>query len=61
MKSEMCKTCIHTNVCVKDKNTIGDVFVMGNPLVFDNKELFKKFKEWEAAGFPCDDYMPASK
>jgi len=56
-KSKMCKTCIHTNVCRRDKNIVGDIFVPGNPLFFDNDELFKKYKEREAAGFPCNEYM----
>lgn len=57
MKAELCKTCIHTNVCCRDKNTVGDRFVMGHPMFFDNDELFKKYKEWEAKGFPCDEYL----
>lgn len=57
MKAELCKTCIHTNVCCRDKNTVGDRFVMGHPMFFDNDELFKKYKEWEANGFPCDEYL----
>ena len=57
MKAELCKTCIHTDVCTRDKNIVGDVFVMGHPMFFDNKELHKKFKEWEAKGFPCDMYL----
>ena len=58
MKSKMCETCIHTNVCFHDKNTVGDVFVAGNPMIFDNRELYEKYKEREQAGFPCDDYQP---
>lgn len=60
MKSELCKTCIHTNVCFKDKNIAGDMFVMGNPCFFDNDELYRKYKEWEKAGFPCADYINIS-
>lgn len=56
-RSDLCKTCIHTPVCIKDKNIVGDTFVAGNPLIFDNNELFEKFKEWKAAGFPCDEYL----
>ena len=59
MKAELCKTCIHTKVCFKDKNLFGDVFISGNPMIFDNVELFEKFKKREAEGFPCDDYMAA--
>ena len=58
LRSELCKTCAHTKVCFKDKNLFGDVFIAGNPMFFDNEKLFEKFKEREAAGFPCDDYMP---
>lgn len=57
MKSELCKTCIHTKVCMKDKNLVGDVFVPGNPFFFDNKILFKKYEERKKAGFPCEDYL----
>jgi len=59
MKSELCKTCIHTKVCMKDKNLFGDIFVMGNPDFFDNDDLYAKFKEREKAGFPCEDYLSA--
>ena len=58
MKSKLCETCNHTNVCAKDKNIFGDVFVAGNPMLFDNAELYEKYKEREQAGFPCDDYQP---
>ena len=57
LKSKMCKSCIHTKVCMKDKNLCGDTFVMGNPCFFDNEELYQNYKEWDAAGFPCDDYI----
>lgn len=57
MSSELCKTCAHHKVCMKDKNTIGDVFISGHPLFVDNHKLFEQFKEHEKAGFPCDDYM----
>lgn len=56
-EAELCKKCVHSNVCFKDKNLFGDVFIAGNPMIFDNKELFKKYKEREAQGFPCDDFM----
>ena len=59
MKSELCKTCIHTKVCMKDKNVLGDIFVTGNPYLFDNADLYAKFKEREKAGFPCKDYLKA--
>lgn len=57
-KSELCKTCAHTKLCYHDKNICGDVFVAGNPMVFDNNKLWEKYKEREAKGFPCDDYLP---
>lgn len=57
MQAELCKTCIHTKVCGKDKNTTGDIFIPGNPVIFDNQKLWEKFKQREAAGFPCDDYL----
>lgn len=58
MSSDMCKTCIHTKVCMHDKNIVGDVFVPGHPLFFDNQKLYEEFLERKANGFPCDDYMP---
>lgn len=57
--AELCKSCVHTKVCMKDKNLVGDVFVAGNPMFFDNKELYKKYEERKKAGFPCDDFMSA--
>ena len=56
-KSKLCESCIHTRVCWRDKNLVGDVFVAGHPLLFDNGELYEKFKEWEKQGFPCDEYI----
>ena len=61
LRSEMCKSCAHTKVCMKDKNLCGDVFVMGHPCFFDNDELYRRYKEWEAAGFPCEDYLQEQK
>lgn len=61
MKSELCKSCVHTNVCGKDKNLVGDAFVLGDPMFFDNRELYRKYKEREEAGFPCDDYLMECK
>ena len=58
MSAELCEKCVHHKVCFKDKNLVGDVFVPGNPMLFDNKELWKKYEERKAKGFPCDDYMP---
>ena len=58
MRSEICKGCIHTKVCFKDKNICGDVFVPGNPMIFDNKELYRKYEERKAKGFPCNEYFP---
>ena len=57
MSSELCKTCVHAKVCYMDKNVLGDVFVLANPLFFDNQKRYEKFKEWEANGFPCENYM----
>lgn len=61
MKSKLCNSCIHTNVCFKDKNLFGDIFVMGNPIIFDSRELYEKYKERERKGFPCDDYLSIDK
>ena len=57
MSSDMCKSCIHHKVCGLDNNIVGDKFVHGNPMFFNNRELFEKYEKWKAAGFPCDDYM----
>jgi len=56
-KSKLCESCVHTKVCMNDKNLLGDVFILGHPLFFDNRELYKKYEEREKAGFPCDNYM----
>lgn len=56
-KSKMCESCVHTKVCMNNKNLFGDVFVLGHPLFFDNRELYKKYEEREKAGFQCDNYM----
>ena len=57
MRAELCKTCIHTKLCLYDKNILGDTFVRG---FFDADDAWGKYKEWEKAGFPCDDYIPAA-
>lgn len=56
-RSELCKSCIHSKVCMKTKNILGNVFVPGNPILFDNEKLWAEYKKWEEAGFPCGDYM----
>ena len=56
-RSELCRSCIHTNVCVKDKNLFDDHFIPGHPMFTDNSALYEKFKEREKAGFPCKDYL----
>ena len=58
MRSEMCKKCIHTKLCYHTKNILGDVFVAGNPDVYDNSKLWKKYEEWKDKGFPCNDFFP---
>ena len=57
--AELCVSCAHKKVCMKDKNLVGDLFVPGNQMFFDNEELFKKYEERKKAGFPCDDYLSA--
>ena len=59
MKSELCKSCVHTKVCMHDKNLVGDVFVPGHPLFFDNSKLWEEYKEREKQSFPCEDYLRA--
>lgn len=56
-----CKTCIHTEVCYRDKNLFGeDMYVAPHPLFFDDE--YKK-KSWEnylkrkEQGFPCDKFL----
>lgn len=59
MKSELCRTCVHTKVCMKDKNTVGDFYVAPHPFFFDEeykKKSWEKYKLREKQGFPCDDY-----
>lgn len=57
MPSDLCKRCVHAKVCFNDKNLFGDVFIPGNPMLFDNRELFKKYEERKAKGFPCDNFL----
>ena len=57
MRSKLCEACIHTHICTKDKNLIGDIFVPGNPLYWDNQKLYEEFKKHEVEGFPCNDYI----
>ena len=59
MPSKLCESCVHTKVCMLDKNLVGDVFVMGNPDFFDNKKLYEEYKKREEAGFPCNEYLTA--
>lgn len=61
MKSKLCNSCIHTNVCFKDKNLFGDVFIAGNSMIFDNRKLYKEYEERKEKGFPCDDYLSIDK
>lgn len=46
---------------MKDKNLCGDTFVMPHPLLGNTEEAWKRFKEWEKQGFPCDDYLEGDK
>ena len=57
MSSELCKSCIHHEICISDKNLFGDVFTAGHPMFFDNEKLYEEFKKWEAEGFPCKHYV----
>ena len=58
MQSELCKTCAHKNVCMLDKNLVGDTFVMGHPCFFDNEKLYNEHLKREKEGFPCTEYLP---
>ena len=57
MRSEKCKTCIHTKVCGKDLNTVGEMFVPPHPILGKTEEAWERFKEREAQGFPCEDRL----
>lgn len=61
LRSELCKTCAHTKVCMKDKNLCGDRFVQPHPLMGITEEAWERFKEWERQGFPCDEYLEGDK
>lgn len=59
-RSELCKTCIHTEVCGKDKNIVGDVYVAPHPVFFSEEYIEKSWENYlrrKELGFPCDDYM----
>ena len=60
MKSKLCETCVHTKVCMRDKNIVGDVYVAPHPLFFDEEykqKAWENYKERETMGFPCDEYQ----
>lgn len=61
MKTEMCKTCIHNKLCMKDKNIIGmDLFCPPHPMLStpeERKEAWEKFEKRKKEGFPCEDYF----
>ena len=54
--STLCKSCVYSDNCMRDKNLFGDRFIAGNPMIFDNDKLWNEYKEREAAGFPCSNY-----
>ena len=58
MSGELCKSCVHTRICIRDKNLVGDVFVAVNPMFFDNEKLYEEFKKREAAGFHAMNIFP---
>ena len=60
-KAELCKTCIHTRVCGRDKNLVGDMYVAPTPWFFDEeykRKAWEDYKKREEEGFPCDEYLP---
>lgn len=57
MRSEKCKSCIHTKVCMKDLNVVGEAFVPPHPILGITQEAWERYQERKAKGFPCDDYM----
>lgn len=55
-----CKTCIHTDVCIRDKNLFGDIYVAPNPWFFDEeyrKKSWENYLKREEQGFPCDKFL----
>lgn len=56
-KAELCKSCIHTNVCFKDKNLFGDIFISPHLMFFDTTEAWEKYEKRKTLGFPCNDYL----
>ena len=60
MKSELCKTCEHTKVCMLDKNLVGDFYIAPHPMFFTPEQReasYQRFKEHEGQGFPCNHYL----
>lgn len=57
MRSEKCKSCIHTKVCMKDLNLVGEMFVPPHPILGETEEAWERYKEKKAKGFPCEDYL----
>lgn len=57
MRSEKCKTCVHTKVCTNDLNVVGEMFVSPNPILGNTEEKWERFKKRKAQGFPCDDRL----
>lgn len=63
LRAERCKTCFHTCVCGRDMNNVGKMFVAPSPMFFSKEyrdEAWRKYKEREAAGFPCEFYKKAT-
>ena len=58
-KSELCTKCAHDSVCCNDKHILGDVFIPGNPMLFDNAKLYREYEERKAKGFPCNNFLSA--
>ena len=52
---------LYSQVCLHERQKyLRDVFVPGNPMIFDNEKLYEKYLEWKKAGFPCGDYYAES-
>ena len=57
IRSEKCKTCIHTKVCMKDLNIVGEMFLPPHPSLGDTDKAWERFKAQRKLGFPCEDYL----
>ena len=60
-RPSICEKCIHAKFCLHDKLLFGDMFVPGNPVLFDNEALYEKYIAQRDADISCKDYEPAMR